>query len=128
MVLALLTGNGDLHMENITVLQNKNIRAFSPVYDPTPMRAYKRHDIKTPMPFGGYGESTNSIGIAFRQFGKTLGLSEIIIAEIIDQYLTLTESFADRVNQLIILPVENKKNLVRIHREIRQDLLGLPGS
>ena len=122
MVLALLTGNGDLHMENLMVLQNNGERAFSPVYDPTPMRAYKRHDIKMPMPFGGYGDTTSSISVALGQFGKTLRIPQKKITEIVEQYLKLTRSFPDRVNELNTLPVENRENLIRIHREIRQEL------
>ena len=122
MVLALLTGNGDLHLENLTVLQKKGERAFSPVYDPTPMRAYKRHDIKTPMPFGGYGESTNSIAVALAQFAKTLALPKQKMAGIVDEYLSVTKSFSDRVNELKTLPVENRENLIKIHRDIRQEL------
>jgi len=127
MVLAMLTGNGDLHMENLLVLQNHGVRAFSPVYDPTPMRAYKRHDIKTPMPFGGYGDTTSSIGVAFGRFGKTLGIPEKKITEIMGQYLKATKGFPDRVNELKTLPVENKENLIRIHREIRLELESVPG-
>jgi serine/threonine-protein kinase HipA len=122
MVLALLTGNGDLHMENLMVLQNNVERAFSPVYDPTPMRAYKRHDIKMPMPFGGYGDTTSSINVALSQFGKTLGIPKKKIGEIVDQYLKSTKSFRDRVNELETLPAENRENLIRIHREIWQEL------
>lgn len=128
MVLAMLTGNGDLHMENLTVLQNNGERDFSPIYDPTPMRAYKRHDIKTPMPFGGYGDTTSSISVALDQFGKSLGVPKKKIVEIVGQYLKLTKSYPDRVNELKTLPVENKKNLIKIHREIRRELEGLPGS
>ena len=125
MVMALLTGNGDLHMENLTVLQKNGERAFSPVYDPTPMRAYKRHDIKTPMLFGGYGESTSSLAVAFTQYGKSLGLPVKKIAEIVCQYLQRTESFVDRVNELRTLPAENRQNLIKIHREIRLELESL---
>jgi serine/threonine-protein kinase HipA len=122
MVLALLTGNGDLHMENLTIVQKDGKQAFSPIYDPTPMRAYKRHDIKTPMPFGGYGETTNEIGVALGEFGKTLGIAKKTIAEIVEQYLKLTESYPVRVNALKTLPIENKNNLIKIHREIKQEL------
>jgi len=121
-VLALLTGNGDLHMENLSVLQMNGVRSFSPVYDPAPMRAYKRHDIKMPMPFGGYGESTSSISTALGQFGMSLGVSKKKITEIVEQYLKLTKSYPERVNELKTLPVENRENLIRIHREIIQDL------
>jgi len=127
MVLALLTGNGDLHMENLTILQRDGKLAFSPIYDPTPMRAYKRHDIKMPMPFGGYGDTTSSIGVAFGQFGKTLGLSKKI-AEIVESYLKLTESYADRVTDLKTLPIDNRENLIKIHQEMRQELMRLQGS
>ena len=34
----------------------KNIKSFSRIYDPTPMRAYAQHDKLSVMPFGEYGE------------------------------------------------------------------------
>lgn len=122
MILALLTGNGDLHMENLTIVQRSGKLEFSPIYDPTPMRAYKRHDIKTPMPFGGYGDTTSSVGVALGNFGKTLGVAKKKIIEIVDQYLRVTENYSDRVNALKTLPGENRENLIRIHREMRQGI------
>jgi len=122
MILALLTGNGDLHMENLTIVHRSGKLEFSPVYDPAPMRAYKRHDIKTPMPFGGYGDTTGSVGVALGNFGKTLGVAKKKIIEIVVQYLRVTENYSDRVNALKTLPGENRENLIRIHREMRQGI------
>jgi serine/threonine-protein kinase HipA len=123
-VMALLTGNGDLHMENLTIIQKNGNLSFSPVYDPTPMRAYKRHNIKTPMAFGGYGETTSAIGVAVKAFGKSLGIPKTIIAEVVDHYIELTDNYSERVNELTTLPVENKENLINIHKEIRSELEG----
>jgi hypothetical protein len=52
LLLAMLTGNGDMHLENLSILDDGTRRAFSPVYDPTPMRAYSIHNALCAMPFG----------------------------------------------------------------------------
>ncbi len=44
MVLAFLTGNGDLHLENLSLLGGARDARLAPVYDPAPMRAWARHD------------------------------------------------------------------------------------
>ena len=56
--MALLTGNGDLHLENLSIIDRGEGPCFSPVYDPTPMRAYSIHNMLSVMPFGDYGEFT----------------------------------------------------------------------
>ncbi len=54
LLFALATGNGDMHLENLSIIKRGSTLAFSPVYDPTPMRAYSIHNMLTPMPFGQY--------------------------------------------------------------------------
>ncbi|NOQ89548.1 MAG: hypothetical protein GQ549_01235, partial [Gammaproteobacteria bacterium] len=44
LIMALLTGNGDLHLENLSVTCSSGTKAFSRIYDPAPMRAYAQHD------------------------------------------------------------------------------------
>ena len=70
----------------------------------------------------GFGEVTSSIGVALGGFAKTLGLAKKKIITIVDQYLKATENYADRVNTLKTLPAENRENLIRIHREMRQEI------
>lgn len=41
--LALMTGNSDLHLENLSVIGPRGDAILSPVYDPAPMRAYPQH-------------------------------------------------------------------------------------
>ena len=41
--LALMTGNSDLHLENLSVLGPRGEAMLSPIYDPAPMRAYPQH-------------------------------------------------------------------------------------
>jgi serine/threonine-protein kinase HipA len=44
-LMALLTGNGDLHLDNIALLGGLDDCRLSPVYDPSPMRAWPRHGL-----------------------------------------------------------------------------------
>ena len=71
LILSFLTGNGDLHLENLSIIEREGERFFSPVYDPTPMRAYKIHDMLSPMSFGNYGE--------FASNDEMVGFDEAIV-------------------------------------------------
>ncbi len=48
LLLALFSGNGDLHLENLSLTGEPAAYRFSPVYDPTPMRAYSIHNMLAP--------------------------------------------------------------------------------
>ena len=50
-VMALLTGNGDLHLENLAFLGGPEKVCVVPVFDPTPMGAWDRHDLVSALPF-----------------------------------------------------------------------------
>ena len=57
-VLALLTGNGDMHLQNMSVLGTGEDVAQSPIYDPAPMRAYRgrpSYDLLSALPFSNIG-------------------------------------------------------------------------
>jgi len=102
-IMALLTGNGDLHMENMSIIQHDHTLSFSPVYDPTPVRAYSIHNMLSVMPFGNYGELQDDrdapIGLieAINNFSKNLGISQATLSEIIEFGLRVTEGYKDRV-------------------------------
>ncbi len=120
MLLALLTGNGDLHLENLSIMQSAGKNAFSPVYDPTPMRAYSIHNMLTPMPFGQYGEIDEKSPLinAFYRFTNHLGMNKNEVMAILQQIVPVVQTYADRIQQLKRLPDENKQNLINIHRTI----------
>jgi len=128
LVLSLLTGNGDLHLENLSVKLKQGEAEFTPVYDPTPMRAYAIHNMLSVMPFGDYGEIINNrdepVGLteAVQNLAKHLGLTPSETKEIINSSLQVTESFADRVSNLKSLPELNKNNLIEIVNKVRARL------
>lgn len=64
--LALLTGNGDVHLENTSVLGTGSDAKLCPVYDPAPMRAYRgrpSYDLLCALPFGGVGGVKPAVGM-----------------------------------------------------------------
>ncbi|MCK5665747.1 MAG: HipA domain-containing protein, partial [Thiotrichaceae bacterium] len=132
LVLAMLTGNGDLHLENLSFLEqeseNKDRLEFSPVYDPTPMRAYNRHNMLTPpeMTFGHYGDVLDGevIGLekGLYRFSKNLKINTNQYHKIIADCLLTTRTYEQKINDLKSLPDLNKENLIKIHRKMYSDV------
>ena len=122
-VLALLTGNGDLHLENLSIIDRGKGPRFSPVYDPTPMRAYSIHNMLSVMPFGDYGEYTPTRGdpVGFAEallnFTRNLGISRADLRDIVTASLECTRDYHQRVAALRSLPDTNKQNLIAITRK-----------
>lgn len=129
LVMALLTGNGDLHLDNLALLGGDHGAGggarFSPVYDPTPMRAYSLHDMVAPLPFGDYGTQPSGldrpVGLteAVARFGTALGIRRDEQAVLLGQGLAATADYPDRVAALTRLPEPNKRRLEAIAREVR---------
>jgi len=128
LLMALLTGNGDLHLENLTIVGMAGELGFSPVYDPTPMRAYSIHNMLSVMPFGHYGETDDVTGtvvdlaVAVHNLAKHLGISPATLEEMIGKALQVTEHYSERINALASLPEANRKNLVAIVERVREQL------
>jgi serine/threonine-protein kinase HipA len=128
LLMALLTGNGDLHLENLTIVGMAGELGFSPVYDPTPMRAYSIHNMLSVMPFGHYGETDDVTGtvvdlaVAVHKLAKHLGISPATLEEMIGKALQVTEHYSERLNALVSLPEANRKNLVAIVERVREQL------
>jgi serine/threonine-protein kinase HipA len=120
LLLALLTGNGDLHLENLALLDSGEQARFSPVYDPTPMRAYQRHNILTPLSFGGYGESTADVYAACVQFGRSLGFRKDTTGRLAGELLALTADYAERVRALEAVPEACRALLVAETDRVRR--------
>ncbi len=119
--MALLTGNGDLHLENLALLGHGKSAAFSPVYDPTPMRAYSRHDLLTALPFGGYGDDAD-LATALERFARALKLKRPESADLIAQGLAVTRDWPERIAALTTLPDAHRRRLAEIHAEMRTRL------
>ncbi len=125
LLLALLTGNGDLHLDNLSLLGAGGEARFSPVYDPTPMRAYSVHDMLCAVPFGGYGESApdgDPLAGACTAFAANLGLTKAAVQDSVAGLLAVSADYPERVEAISGLPADNKARLVAIHREIRRRL------
>jgi serine/threonine-protein kinase HipA len=125
LLMALLTGNGDLHLENLSIVGMEGALAFSPVYDPTPMRAYSIHNMLSVMPFGGYGETdeasgeTTGLAAAVQKLAKNLGIPPATLEEMTGKALQATEHYAERLRALASLPEANRENLVSIVERVR---------
>lgn len=128
LILSVLTGNGDLHLENLSVTVNDGIAQYTPIYDPTPMRAYAIHNMLSVMPFGDYGQLLDKhdtpIGLleGLQRFSKHLGIPPRQLHYTIEECLKVTASYSDSVNQLTSLPQKNKDNLIQIVRRVRKQL------
>jgi serine/threonine-protein kinase HipA len=127
-LMATLTGNGDLHLENMSIMQVNGLRRFTPVYDPAPMRAYAQHDLLSVMPFGDYAEipygasEPVKFAVALARFAKTCGLTRTQAQDTVNELLAVTESFEPRVAALATLPEENKARLISRVRDVREKL------
>ncbi len=117
---ALATGNGDLHLENLSIINIDNVLSFSPVYDPAPMRAYSIHNILTAMTFGQYGEVF--LEEALLNFTKSLGFRKKDLLDMIEFVLSVTNDYEERIHGLQSLPEENRKNLVSIVSLVKDKL------
>jgi serine/threonine-protein kinase HipA len=125
LLLALLSGNGDLHLENLALIGAAGAARFSPVYDPAPMRAYRMHDLLCAVPFGGYGEEAHAgdpLLQALRVFAGRLELGASTRQQLIREALEVTADYPQRVQAVSTLPEENRMRLIAIFRDIRQRL------
>lgn len=131
LILSLLTGNGDLHLENLSVIKTQDKFGFTPVYDPTPMRAYPIHNMLSVMPFGDYGEllAGQSQPVALHQaivnLAHHLKINKVKTKTIIRDSLTITDDYVERINALTTLPDSHKNNLSNTLVLLREKLTTL---
>ncbi len=124
-LLALLSGNGDLHLDNLSLLGAVGEARFSPVYDPAPMRAYSMHDMVCAVPFGGYGEQSghdDPLVRACLNFARSLSLHKHDIQQNVSDILAVSSDYRARVEAIQTLPEENKLRLIDIHTDIHRRL------
>lgn len=128
LIMAMLTGNGDLHMENLSVVRRQETLSFSPVYDPTPMRAYSIHNMLAVMPFGNYGELDDRtaepvrLRQGIRNLARHLGIPPAVRDDLLHRSLLATADYADRVRALQTLPAQHRQQLCTILETVRAQL------
>ncbi len=102
--LSLLTGNGDLHLQNLSVQEIAGAVSLSPVYDPAPMRAWARHDILSANRFGGLNLDRSlmpsNLFEGLIKFGVTLEIQPSDVKRIIERCLDATSDYRDRLQAL----------------------------
>ena len=127
-ILSLLTGNGDLHLENLSVIKTPNEFGFTPVYDPTPMRAYPLHNMLSVMPFGNYGEliknNDEPVGLnqAITNLASNLNIKKSKVKNVIDECLKVTDGYSERVAELTTLPDDNKLKFTEVLNIVRKKI------
>ena len=119
-LLAWLTGNGDLHAKNISVLGSQD-RSVAPVYD-----------VPSTVP---YGDSTFALPLAdrrdnlsrkaFMEFGERIGLPAPAVDRVIADVLSATAPVVEDVEAgAVPWDVRRRQDLVRTLRRRRRDLGG----
>ena len=119
-VMALLTGNGDLHLENLAFLGGPEKVRVAPVFDPAPMRAWERHDLLSALPF--YIDATHGLGHSIARVGESFGLTRAGAMDILHELVTATKDYPERVMALKDVPDVNKKNLADRVKSLRARL------
>ena len=123
LIVALFTGNGDLHLENVSFLGGASNVSLSPVYDPAPMRAWSRHNARFAIPLifddevGGLRENLIKLGEAYQYTKKQA-------EDLIDEIAEKTKDYTDRVQLLDGVPKKNKHLLIEIVTKERDILKG----
>lgn len=108
---ALMTGNGDMHLDNIGLLGSKRSLQLAPVYDPAPMRAWSRHNMRMSIPieFEEGKQVYEQIALTAKAFGMTAKQGHEILIEAAEA----TRDYPDRVMSLTAVPEERRAELVK---------------
>lgn len=129
-VMAFLTGNGDLHLENMAILGGAGACGLSPVYDPAPMRAYRggraSHDLLSALPFAGVGgeaqrerylpysssgDTPPDLGSLLMKFGKSIGIDPRRCRAFIVELLAITQTYREEAVALLeAVPKERRRH------------------
>ncbi len=112
LLMALLTGNGDLHLDNLSLLGGLEDCRWAPVYDPAPMRAWPRHDLVSAIPFDASAHPDH--GAFFLALGRHFGLDRRRSERCVREALEATADYPDRVQALAGVPQRQREQLRRI--------------
>ncbi len=115
---ALMTGNGDLHLDNLGLLGGERGARLAPVFDPAPMRAWPRHNLRlaTPIDFVP-GEP---IYAQIARVGSKFGYTETEAADLLRQTAASTQDYPAQVAALDGVPMERKQMLIALLEKERE--------
>lgn len=115
---ALMTGNGDMHLDNIALLGGKSSVRIAPVYDPAPMRAWLRHNMRmaVPMDFERGTPLYQQIAESATAFGLSVDQGRDILLGAAEA----TKDFCERVMALKHVPEARRLALVDIVKQERK--------
>lgn len=116
-LMALLTGNGDLHLDNIALLGGLSDCRLAPVYDPAPMRAWPRHNLISSIPYDA--SEYDDQGAFFVDLGNSFDLPADKVHQCIHDALDATSSYIERVMELDRVPLHQRNQLKEIAQEER---------
>lgn len=118
LLMALLTGNGDLHLDNLALVGGLDHCRLSPVYDPAPMRAWPRHNLISAIPFDPAGYPDH--GAFYARLGQAFGLTPGDARTCIATALEATADYPERVLALAQVPEPQRRQLAEISRRERR--------
>lgn len=118
---AVCTGNGDLHLQNIALLGGPETVTLAPVFDPAPMRAWPRHDVRFAVPMN-FDDALGGFRENFIELGTAYGLTRAQAQDTLQQALHETADYAAQVDALDNIPVERRQRLAGIVRRERAAL------
>lgn len=116
-VLAFLTGNGDLHLENLSFLGGADAVRVAPVYDPSPMRAWPRHDLRSALPVDF--DSALSLAENLYALGAHFGLRRDEAADLWSELRRRSEDYPERIMALEQVPLARRRTLADLVRRER---------
>ncbi len=123
LLVALFTGNGDLHLENLSFLGGAEQVQLAPVYDPAPMRAWSRHNTRFAVPLvfdnkvGGLRENIIKLGEAYQYTKKQA-------TDLLDEFAEKTKDYVFKIDALDNVPEKNKTLLINTVKAERDILTG----
>jgi serine/threonine-protein kinase HipA len=113
---SLLTGNGDMHLENIAVVTGHKGPRLSPVFDPAPMRAYPQHGQLAAVRFfpqdpGLRGAIPSDVAERLERLAGIFGVRPRRFAEHMADILKGTATFLEEVEAAPAIPPGVQKTL-----------------
>lgn len=118
LAVALMTGNGDMHLDNLGIIGGPEDATLAPVYDPAPMRAWKIHDLRMAIPIDF--EHGRSIYEQIASTARAFGFSENRGKDLLVWAYEATQDYPERVMALDDVPQERRERLVAVVQEERR--------
>jgi len=119
-LMALLTGNGDMHLDNIALIGGVDGCRLSPLYDPAPMRAWPRHNLVSAIPFDPSRHSDH--GAFFVALGRVFNLPRHVVRRCVQEAIGATRDYPQKVRSLSKVPEAQREALARIATDERKML------